>query len=358
MTSGKTTLGRFILEEQRGAPGATGELSGLLQDLGTALKTIAVEVGRGAAAGWHDEAARVAGTPERPRRLDQLADEIVLHACEWGGQLAGFSSEEREEIIPTPPERPCGKYLLLLDPLDGSTNIDVNLTVGSIFSILRRPDGAGCAAPADFLQAGSRQVCAGYAIYGPATLLVLTFGRGVHGFTLDRELGEFVLTHRDLRIPEDARELAIEASNERFWEPPVKRYVEECVAGLSGPRAAEFRTRWIASTVAEVHRILMRGGVFIAPGESADPHRKGRLRLLHEANPMAMIVESAGGAASTGRERLLDLVPSELHQRAPVVLGSRAEVERVVRYHDEHARGVDRPYSSPLFRTRSLFTEH
>jgi fructose-1,6-bisphosphatase len=209
---------------------------------------------------------------------------------------------------------------------------------------------------ADFLQPGSAQLCAGYAIYGPTTMLVLTLGRGVHAFTLDRGFGEFILTHSNLRIPEETSEFAINASNERFWEPPVRRYVAECLAGRGGPREKDFNMRWIASLVAEVHRILMRGGLFMYPRDSKDPAREGRLRLLYEGNPMAMIIEQAGGAASTGHQRILDLTPRELHQRVPVLLGAKAEVERVVRYHAEHAAGLDRPFTSPLFNERSLFT--
>jgi fructose-1,6-bisphosphatase I/sedoheptulose-1,7-bisphosphatase/fructose-1,6-bisphosphatase I len=178
----------------------------------------------------------------------------------------------------------------------------------------------------------------------------------VHGFTLDRGFGEFILTHPDMRIPEDTREFAINTSNERFWEPPVKRYVSECLAGSTGPRGADFNMRWIASLVAEVHRILMRGGLFMYPRDTKDPAKPGRLRLLYECNPMAMIVEQAGGAASTGRGRILDLQPEGLHQRVPVILGSRAEVERIALYHQEHDEGIDQPFVSPLFNVRSLFT--
>jgi fructose-1,6-bisphosphatase len=290
-------------------------------------------------------------------KLDALANEIVVRACEWGGHLAGMVSDEPEGVYRIPDVHPRGKYLLAFHGLDGASNIDVNSPMGTIFSVLRRPEGAGDAAAADFLQPGSRQVCAGYALYGPCTMLVVSLGRGVHGFTLDRELGDFVLTHRDLRIPEETREIAINPSNERFWEAPVKRYVEECLAGCAGPRQCDFGMRWVASLVAEVHRILVRGGVFLYPRDTKEPPRAGRLRLLQEAAPMAFLVEQAGGGASTGRERLRDVAPAELHQRAPVILGSRAEVERLVRYHDENARGVDRPYRSPLFGTRSLFMQ-
>ena len=280
----------------------------------------------------------------------------MLRGCEWGGHLAAVASEEMAEPYVIPEAYPHGKYLLVFDPLDGSSNIDVNSSVGTIFSILRRPDGAGAATVGDFLQPGLKQVCAGYALYGACTMVVLSFGRGVHGFTLDRELGEFILTHRDLRIREGVREFAIDASNERFWEPPVKRYVSECLAGRTGPREADFKYRWVASLVAEVHRILVRGGLFLYPRDTREPRRPGRLRLLYEANPVAFLVEQAGGAASTGRGRLLEVQPTELHERAPVILGTKEEVARIERYHQDHERGFDQPYRSPLFGHRSLFT--
>jgi fructose-1,6-bisphosphatase len=268
-----------------------------------------------------------------------------------------MASEEMECPVTVPEAHPRGRYLLVLDPLDGSSNLDVNVTVGTIFSVLRRTGGADTPAAEEFLQPGTAQVCAGYALYGPCCMVVLTLGRGVHGFTLDREVGDFFLTHPDLRIPEEAREFAVNASNQRFWEPPVKRYVAECLAGRTGPREADFNMRWIASLVAEVHRILVRGGLFMYPRDTRQPALPGRLRLLYEASPMAFLVEQAGGAASTGTDRLLELVPRQLHQRVPVILGSRAEVERLVRYHEAHARGDDRLYSSPLFNARSLFRD-
>ncbi len=285
-----------------------------------------------------------------------IANDIFLRTSEYGGNLAGMVSEEMEDVYAIPAEYPRGKYLLAFDPLDGSSNIDVNVSVGSIFSVLRAPEGVDrvrCAA--DFLQPGTRQLCAGYAIYGPTTMLVLTLGRGVHAFTLDRGFGEFILTQPDMRVPDDTSEFAINASNERFWEPPVKRYVVECLAGRGGPREKDFNMRWIASLVAEVHRILVRGGLFMYPKDTKDPARSGRLRLLYEANPMAMIIEQAGGAASTGHGRILELVPTELHQRVPVILGSQAEVERIEHYHLEHEQGLDLPFTSPLFNERSLF---
>lgn len=357
MSDGRTTLSKFIIGEQRKVPGATGELTALLADLVTAFKSIATAVGKGGIAGVLGDADTSNVQGERQKRLDVVANDVLLRACEWGGYLAAMASEEMEDVYHVPSCYPRGKYLLVFDPLDGSSNLDVDVSVGTIFSVLRRPGADPIVAAEELLQPGARQVCAGYAIYGPATMVVLTLGRGVHGFTLDREVGEFVLTHPDMRIPEETREFAINASNERFWEPPVKRYVSECLAGRTGPRGADFNMRWIASLVAEVHRILVRGGLFLYPRDRKEPPRPGRLRLLYEASPMAMIVEAAGGAASTGRERILEVLPAELHQRVPVVLGSRAEVERVVRYHREHELGIDQPYRSQLFAMRSLFIE-
>jgi fructose-1,6-bisphosphatase I/sedoheptulose-1,7-bisphosphatase len=267
-----------------------------------------------------------------------------------------MASEEMDGPYSIPEHYPRGRYLLVFDPLDGSSNSDVNVSVGTIFSIFARST-AGDAELGDYLRPGSEQLAAGYAIYGPSTMMVLTLGAGTHAFTLDRESGNFILTHSDIRIPEDTREFAINTSNARFWEPPVQRYVSECKAGKTGVRGADFNMRWIASMVAEVHRILMRGGIFMYPKDSKDPPMPGRLRLLYEANPMAMLVEQAGGAASTGRGRILDVAPASLHQRVPVILGSKNEVERVERYHRAYDDGSDRPFDSPLFSDRSLYRE-
>jgi fructose-1,6-bisphosphatase len=264
-------------------------------------------------------------------------------------------SEEMEEPYAIPAQYPHGRYLLVFDPLDGSSNIDVNLTVGTIFSVLRAPESVTDPAPGDFLQPGTQQVAAGFALYGPSTMIVLTLGDGVHGFTLDPEIGAFTLTHPDMRVPEATCEFAINASNERFWELPVRRYVEECVQGKVGPRGADFNMRWVASLVAEVYRILIRGGLFMYPKDNKSPKETGRLRLLYEANPMAMIMEQAGGAASTGRERILEIQPTSLHQRVPLILGSKTEVELLVKYHKTHDSGADISFESPLFNTRSLF---
>jgi fructose-1,6-bisphosphatase I/sedoheptulose-1,7-bisphosphatase len=346
------TLTEFIIGEQRKFPGATGGFTALVNDIRLACKRIAYLVGKGALAGVHGAAGSRNVQGEEQQKLDVQANEIFLATNEWGGHLAAMASEELEGIYRIPDAYPRGRYLLVFDPLDGSSNIDVNVSVGSIFSVLRAPEGVAEPTEADFLQPGSKQVCAGYAIYGPTTMLVLTFGRGVHGFTLDREIGEFIHTHADLRVPEETREFAINASNARFWEPAVKRYVDECLAGRNGPRGKDFNMRWIASLVAEAHRILMRGGVFLYPRDERETGRSGRLRLLYEANPIGMVIEQAGGRASTGYGPVLEVKPKSLHQKTGFVFGARAEVERIERYHRDHN---ERPYDAPLFGSRGLF---
>jgi fructose-1,6-bisphosphatase len=348
------TFGRFLAEERRRTDGDAGAVA-LLDDVARGVKGIAAAVSRGPVDGRHGDAASTNGHGERQKKLDVVANEIVLRSCEWGGRLASLASEEMEAPHEVPARYPRGEYLLAFDPLDGSSNVDVNVTVGTIFSVLRRPARAAGEPAAPFLQPGARQVCAGYALYGPTTMLVVATAGGVNGFTLDRDLGEFVLTHPDLRVPEETREFAINASNERFWEMPVRRYVDECRAGKTGPRGADFNMRWVGSMVADVHRILVRGGIFLYPHDTRQPGRPGKLRLLYEVAPMAFVVERAGGWASTGRERILDLEPTSLHERVPVVLGSRAEVERVERYHREHDQGARQAYRSPFYEEHSLF---
>ena len=360
-TTNATTLTRFLIEEQRrlnAAAGGTpvGSVTALVNDVRLACKRIATLIGKGQLANVLGELGSVNVQGEDCVRtqmnLDLMANDIFVRTNEWGGQLAGMLSEERAEPYTIPTEFPRGKYLLLFDPLDGASNIDVNVSVGSVFSVLRCPDGICEPTENDFLQPGTAQVCAGYAIYGPATMLVLTTGRGVNGFTLDREIGEFMLTHPDLRIPAETCEFAINASNSRHWEPAIKRYVNECLAGKSGPRARDFNVRWIASLVAETHRILMRGGVFMYPRDRKDLTRPGRLRLLYEANPIGFLIEQAGGRASTGHCPLLDIVPESVHQRISFVFGARDEVERIERYHRDH-NGFE--FDAPLFGTRGLF---
>jgi fructose-1,6-bisphosphatase I/sedoheptulose-1,7-bisphosphatase len=339
------TLTEFLIGEQRKAPGATGGFTALLNDVRLACKRISYLVGKGALGGALGSAGSANSQGEAQMKLDVVADRIFRRTNEWGGTLAAMLSEESETPYAIPEQYPKGHYLLAYDPLDGSSNIEVNAPVGSIFSVLRASEG-------DFLQPGTEQVCAGYAIYGPTTMLVLTLGRGTHGFTLDREIGEFILTHPDLRIPQETGEFAINASNARFWEPAVKRYVDECLAGKSGPRGRDFNMRWIASLVAEAHRILMRGGVFLYPRDERDATRSGRLRLLYEANPIAMVIEQAGGRASTGTQRLLEVAPRSLHERSGFIFGAADEVERLERYHRDFNR---REYDAPLFGARGLF---
>ena len=352
----RSTLTEYLIEHRRRNPDATGEFNALILQVAQACKAISRAVAHGALAdvlGSHGS-ANVQG--EEQKKLDVLADEIFLRATHWGGELAGMVSEENEAPIPLPASDQRGKYLLAFDPLDGSSNIDVNVAVGSIFSVLRAPRPGEDAEAAEFLQPGSRQVAAGYAIYGPSTMLVLSVGSGVAGFTLDPIIGEFYLTHPDIRVPETTREFAINASNSRFWEQPVRRYVDECLAGRTGPRGADFNMRWIASLVAETHRILMRGGVFLYPRDRKDPAKPGRLRLLYECNPIGFLIEQAGGRASTGVRAVLDVQPESLHQRVGFVFGSKEEVERIERYHHEPLLGGEQD-DMPLFHARSLFRD-
>ncbi|MBU0604078.1 MAG: class 1 fructose-bisphosphatase [Gammaproteobacteria bacterium] len=353
-TGGRTTLIQYLIEERRRHPDATGELNALITDVALACKAISRKVAFGGLAGVLGSAGSGNVQGEEQKTLDVLSNRIFLRANEWGGHVAGMASEEMDDIQLLPAEYPRGRYLLSFDPLDGSSNIDVNVSVGSIFSIVRAVRPGEDAVTADFLQPGTRQVCAGYAIYGPSTMLVLTLGRGTHAFTLDPVLGEWVLSHPDLKVPETTREFAINASNSRFWEPAVSRYVDECLAGRSGPRGADFNMRWIASLVAETHRILMRGGVFMYPKDSKDPSKPGRLRLLYEASPIAFLIEQAGGMASTGRARLMDVQPEALHQRIGFVFGSREEVARIEAYHREPPPDT---YQAPLFGKRGLFAD-
>jgi fructose-1,6-bisphosphatase I / sedoheptulose-1,7-bisphosphatase len=362
--SQRWTLTRYLIEERRRFPQASGDLNALILDISIACKAIARIVSFGevgdsltgvttpATAG----AVNVQGEMQKP--LDVMSNNIFIRMNEWSGHLAGMASEEMDEPRQIPTSYSRGKYLLVFDPLDGSSNIDVNVSVGSIFSILRAPldviDSGRDVTEADFLQPGATQVAAGYALYGPTTMFVLTVGNGVAGFTLNPNLGEFVLTHNKITVPVDTQEFAINSSNSRFWEPPVKRYVDECLAGKTGPRGKDFNTRWIASMVAEAHRILMRGGVFLYPRDTKDPSKNGRLRLLYEANPIGLIMEQAGGRASTGRQAMLGVKPTELHQRIGLIFGSKNEVERIERYHHEPAT---RDAGVPLFAERSLFRD-
>jgi len=338
--SEQVTLTQFIIEQQRGLPDASGTFTLLLNNIVTACKQISHRVNRGALIGVLGSAESENVQGEVQKKLDIITHDIMVKALDWGGHLGGMASEEITDPIKIPTQYPKGKYLVLFDPLDGSSNIDINLTVGTIFSILRCREGIEPETE-DFLRKGTEQVCAGFVLYGPSTMLVLTTGNGVNGFTLDQDIGEFILTHCNMKIPEENNEFAINMSNQRFWEPPVKRYIDECVAGVDGPRGKNFNMRWVASLVAEVYRILNRGGVFLYPHDLRDPAKPGKLRLMYEANPMAFIIEQAGGVCSTGREPILSLKPTSIHQRVPLILGSKNEVERIIDYHRQHDRADD-----------------
>ena len=336
----RKTLTQYLVEQQRDQNRISAEVRLLIEVVARACKAIGHAVGKGALGGVLGslESENVQG--EVQKKLDVLSNEILLEANEWGGHLAAMASEEMETIHLIPNRYPKGEYLLLFDPLDGSSNIDVNVSIGTIFSVLKAPDQAAeqVVTEKDFMQAGSKQVAAGYAVYGPQTMLVLTVGNGVVAFTLDREMGSWVLTNENMTIPADTKEFAINMSNMRHWAPPVKAYIDDCLAGKTGPLGKDYNMRWIASMVADVHRLLTRGGLFMYPWDSREPGKPGKLRLMYEANPMSMIVEQAGGAASDGTRRILDIEPEQLHQRVSVVLGSRNEVERVVSYHTAHAK--------------------
>ena len=327
------SLTRYLVEQQRVDGLIPSQLRLLLEVVARACKSISHAVNKGALGGVLGTASSENVQGEIQKKLDIIANEVLIEANEWGGHLAAMASEEMEGIYVVPNRYPQGEYLLLFDPLDGSSNIDVNVSIGTIFSVLKMPDDASGVSEKDFLQSGRHQVAAGYCVYGPQTTLVLTVGDGVHVFTLDREQGSFVLTQENLRIPEDTKEFAINMSNMRHWDSPVRRYIGECLAGKEGPRGKDFNMRWIASMVADVHRILMRGGIFMYPWDKREPNKPGKLRLMYEANPMSWLVEQAGGAATNGRQRILDIQPAQLHERVSVILGSKNEVDRVTSYH-------------------------
>ena len=328
----RVSLSQYLVEQERAGTKVPPELGLLIEVVARACKAISSAVSKGALGGVLGGAGTDNIQGESQKKLDVISNEILINANEWGGYLSAMASEEMEHPHQIPNRYPKGRYLLLFDPLDGSSNIDVNVSIGTIFSVLECPAGVTEVDAKCFLQQGCKQVAAGFAVYGPSTVLVLTVGAGTAGFTLDREVGSFVLTQERITIPEDTSEFAINMSNMRNWDPAVKRYIDECLAGKTGERRRDFNMRWVASMVADVYRILTRGGVFMYPQDAK--HTNGRLRLMYEANPMAFIVEQAGGAATNGRKRILDLQPEGLHQRVGVILGSKNEVERVTGYHN------------------------
>ncbi|HEY4713987.1 MAG TPA: class 1 fructose-bisphosphatase [Aquirhabdus sp.] len=307
----------------------TADLTQLILQTAISCKGISAALHKGALAGVLGSANSDNVQGETQKKLDIISNVLMVDTLLGGGIAAALASEEMDEMIVA---SDSGKYLILFDPLDGSSNIDVNMSVGTIFSILERPN-SNSIETSDFFQAGQHQVAAGYALYGPSTMLILTLGNGVDVFTLDRDLGEFILTSERIEIPADTQEFAINMSNQRHWEAPMQRYVDECIAGAEGVRGKNFNMRWVASMVGDVHRILIRGGIFMYPYDLKDPKKAGKLRLMYEANPMSFIIEQAGGASTTGRQRIMDVEPNGLHQRVPVILGSRNEVLRVTHYH-------------------------
>jgi fructose-1,6-bisphosphatase I len=339
--SSKISLSRYLVEQQRDKGHIPADLRLLLEVVARACKSISHAVNKGALGGVLGSADSENVQGEVQKKLDIIANEVLLEANEWGGHLAAMASEEMDSIYLVPNRYPQGEYLLMFDPLDGSSNIDVNVSIGTIFSVLKKADGthskdgASGVTEQDFLQPGKQQVAAGYCVYGPQTTLVLTVGDGVAMFTLDREQGSFVLTQENVQVPADTKEFAINMSNMRHWDEPVRRYIDECLQGQEGPRGKDFNMRWIASMVADVHRILTRGGVFMYPWDKREPHKPGKLRLLYEANPMSWLIEQAGGAATNGKQRILDMQPSQLHERVSVVLGSKNEVDRLTSYHTQ-----------------------
>lgn len=331
----RISLTQYLVEQQRMHGHIPAQLRLLIEVVARACKRIAISVNKGALGDVLGSAGTENVQGEVQKKLDVICNEVLIEANEWGGHLAAMASEEMDGIYLVPNRFPQGEYLLLFDPLDGSSNIDVNVSIGTIFSVLKKPDDHAGVSEQDFLQPGSKQAAAGYCIYGPQTTLVLTVGDGVAMFTLDREQGSWVLTQHGVTIPQDTKEFAINMSNMRHWAPPVRRYIDECLAGKEGPRGKDFNMRWVASMVADVHRILTRGGIFMYPWDKREPDKPGKLRLMYEANPMSFIVEQAGGAATNGHQRILDIQPERLHERVSVILGSKNEVERVTAYHRE-----------------------
>ena len=336
----RISLTQYLVEQQREHGLIPSQLRLLIEVVARACKHIAIAVNKGALGDVLGSAGSENVQGEVQKKLDIISNEVLIEANEWGGHLAAMASEEMDSIHVVPNRYPQGEYMLLFDPLDGSSNIDVNVSIGTIFSVLRKIGHARGVSEEDFLQPGKQQAAAGYCVYGPQTMLVLTVGNGVAMFTLDRETGSWVLTQQDVRIPEETREFAINMSNQRHWAAPMRRYIDECLAGRNGPRGKDFNMRWVASMVADVHRILMRGGVFMYPWDEREPDKPGKLRLMYEASPMAFLVEQAGGMASNGHDRLLDIVPGKLHERVSVMLGSKQEVQRLVDYHREQRVGA------------------
>ena len=338
-----TTITQFLIEEQRGIPEATGDLTAVINDVVTACKAISAAMRYGALSDQdvHGVSAAINAQGEVQKNLDVIANDLFLRRTEFGGHVAAMVSEEMDEIYQLPPDVPVGRYLLVYDPVDGSSNVAENAAIGTIFSILKRPDGAeGQPTAGEFLQPGTQQVCAGYAVYGPSTMIVITTGNGVNGFTLDPLIGEFVLSHPGIRIPQSSNRFTANLVHFRHYDEPVRQYLARCIEGSDGAHGKDVDLRWSAGAVADVHRLLISGGIYLNPGSAKlrEQGWAGKLRLLYEVNPLALVVEQAGGTASDGVMCVLERRPEELHQRSPVILGSTAEVQQYLDYVGELKR--------------------
>lgn len=334
MSQTGTTLGQFLTEQSRSRADLDSEFIGLMTDIATGCKRLSDLVRRGELAGILGAAGQENVQGEEQKKLDVISNDVFIESLQASGYLAAIASEEMDNHYPIPDNYPRGNYLVAFDPLDGSSNIDVNGSTGTIFSITRH-EGSEAPTDADFLQNGRSQICAGYCLYSSASMMVLTVGDGVVGFTLDSSIGEFILTHPQMTVPRKTSEYAINSAYSRHWLAPEKRYIEECNQGSEGPRGRNFNMRWAGSMVGDIHRILCRGGIFLYPMDERliAEGKQGKLRLMYEANPMGWLIEQAGGLAHTGTEAILDISPDSLHQRVPVIMGSAEEVERLLEYH-------------------------
>lgn len=332
-------LTQYLVEQRNQKNISELEILLLIEVMSQACKALSSKIGKGAISDILNSTDSKNTQGELQKKLDIISNQIILEKHERGGYLAAVASEELEAIYCIPNCYPRGKYLLLLDPLDGSSNIDINAPIGTIFSVLGIPLGVDNRdiREENFLQLGNKQLASGYVIYGPQTMLIFTIGNGVVGFTLDREVGSWLLTHENMQIPKDTHEFAINMSNQRHWDMPIRKYIKDLLSGSAGPLGKDYNMRWVASMVADVHRILIRGGIFLYPWDNRTPNNPGRLRLMYEANPMSLLIEQAGGAATNGHERILSIEPRKLHERVSVIMGSRYEVERLGHYYSNES---------------------